>query len=80
MQSGELIVTGKDSIHIPLDRLPSEVKVHFKDEYELAPCNPHNADWLEYAVHSSITSRSGYVLIIKWDVSGVREIKWHAAY
>lgn len=80
MQSGELIVTGTNSIHIPLDRMPSEVKAHFKDEFELTPCNPHNADWLEYAVHASNTVRSGLVLVIKWSVSGVREIVWRASY
>lgn len=80
MQSGELIVTGRNLIHIPLDRMPSEVHCHFKDDAEMVPCNPHEVDWLEYAVHTNNTVRSGLVLIIKWGVSGVREIKWHVSY
>ena len=81
MQSGELIVTGVNSLHIPLDRIPAEVKVHFKDELDMVPCNPHNADYLEYSVHTNHTSHHHkFVLIIKWSVSGVREIKWHVAY
>jgi hypothetical protein len=80
MQAGELIVTGKNSIHIPLDRLPAEIKVHFKDEVEPVPCNPHNVDYLEYEVHSSNHHHHGFVLVIKWSVSGVREIVWTALY
>lgn len=80
MQAGELIVAGKNSIHIPLNRMPSEVKCYFKDELEITPCNPHDVDYLEYAVHVSNTVRGGFVLIIKWSVSGVREIKWHVSY
>lgn len=80
MQSGELIVTGTNSIHIPLDRMPAEVKAHFKDEAEMTPCNPHDVDYLEYAVHTSNSHHRGFVLVIKWSVSGVREIKWHVSY
>ena len=37
MQSGELIVTGENSLHIPLSNgFPSEVKVDFKDEVDSA--------------------------------------------
>jgi hypothetical protein len=80
MQSGELIVTGKDSIHIPLERLPAEVKVRFKDVYDIVPCNPHNVDTLEFEVHSTNTHHHRFVLIIRWDVSGVREIVWESFY
>lgn len=80
MQSGELIITGKSRITIPLNGFPSEVRAHFKDELEMAPCNPHHADLLEYEVQISNANRSGFVLLIKWDVTGVREIKWHVAY
>jgi hypothetical protein len=80
MQSGELVVTGKNSIRIPLERMPTEVKVHFKDEVEMVPCNPHDVDWLEYEIHLSNVHHTGRVLFIKWSVSGVREIAWHASY
>lgn len=80
MQSGELIVTGQNSIQIPLQKMPAEVKAQFKDEVDMTPCNPHNADYLEYDVHTSNTVRSGLVLIISWSVSSVREIVWHVFY
>lgn len=81
MLSGELVVVGTNSLSIPLERMPAEVKVHFKDNLELVPCNPHHADTLEYAVHTIFNShRYKYALIISWKVSGVREIKWKASY
>lgn len=80
MQSGELIVTGKNSIHIHLAKLPGEVKVYFKDECDITPCNPHHVDSLEYEVHASNTHHHGFVLVINWNVSGVREIVWRASY
>lgn len=80
MQSGELIVTGNNSIVIPLHRLiyPSEVRVHFKDEISAVPCNPASADVLEFEVTAN--SLGAFFLNINWSVSGVREIKWHVAY
>ena len=80
MQSGELIVTGKDKAIIPLNGFPSEVKAHFKDDEVVVPCNPIHADTLEYEVHASNTVAGGFVLIISWDVTNVREIVWHAFY
>lgn len=80
MQSGELIITGKSRIIIPLNGFPSEVRAHFKDELEMVPCNPHHADRLEYEVLVSNMHRGGFALLIKWEVTGVREIKWHVAY
>lgn len=80
MQSGELIVTGKDSIHIPLNHMPAEVKCRFKTDIEMVPCNPHHVDWLEATVHTSNTCHSGLVLLIKWHVEGVREIVWEVLY
>jgi len=80
MQSGELLVTGKDTAHIPLHKFPSEVKVHFKGHEEVVPCNPHHSDTLEWEVHHSNTVPGGYVLLIKWSVTNVREIVWHVYY
>ena len=80
MQSGELIVTGKDKATIPLNGIPSEVKVHFKHELELTPCNPHHRDCLEYEVHASHHHHSKFVLVIQWEVTGVREIVWKISY
>ena len=81
MQSGELVVSGKDKIHIPLDGFPSKVDVDFVDECVIVPCDPHHhVDSLEFEVHVSNTHHHGFVLVISWHVSGVREVKWTAAY
>lgn len=80
MQSGELIVTGKDKAVIPLHGNPCRISCQFKHSHDVVPCNPHHEDYLEYDVHISHSHHSGYVLIIKWSVSGVREIVWHAHY
>jgi hypothetical protein len=80
MQSGELIVTGKDKATILLNGIPSEVRVHFKHELELTPCNPHHSDTLEYEVKASNILLNEFVLLITWDVTGVREIVWKVSY
>lgn len=81
MQAGELIVTGKDKAIIPLHGLPREVKAHFKHPFDHVPCNPHHEDCLEYEVQSNHHHHHrGFVLVIKWHVSGVREIVWHVHY
>lgn len=80
MQSGELVVSGRDKIHIVLKSLPERVNVHFVDDCEIVPCNPHHTDSLEYEVHASHTHHHGFTLIISWHVHGVREIKWSVHY
>ena len=81
MQSGELMVVGKNHISIPLHRFPSDVKVHFVEvQEEPVPCNPGDADSVEYEIHSSFTVSSGFVLHIKWKVSTLRIIKYHVYY
>jgi len=81
MQSGELIVTGQDSIEVTLKSMPSRTHVHFKDhDPEIPPCNPHHYDELDWEVHYSNKVASNYVLRISWNVSSTREIKWVAYY
>lgn len=80
MQSGELIVTGKNVATIILHGAPAEVRVHFEHEENIVPCDPKGADEVEYEVVRNHHVHSGYILLIKWNVSGVREIKWHVAY
>ena len=85
MQAGELIVTGKDKAIIPLHGLPLEVKVRFRNPLDHVPCNPQHEDCLEYEVQSSghhhhHSHHCGFVLVIKWHVSGVREIVWRVHY
>jgi hypothetical protein len=77
MQSGELIVTGAGEAIIQLRNFPGEVKVKFINDLELVPCNPQHVDTLEYEVQTTAT---GVVLVVTWNVTGVREVKWHVAY
>jgi hypothetical protein len=81
MQQGKMFVISANSITIPLDGFPGEVRVDFSDKQpEPIPCNPNDEDSLQFAVHASSTVASGFVLIISWSVSGVREIKWEVDY
>ena len=80
MQAGELIVTGKDKAHIPLREYPRLVSCHFVHAIDHVPCNPHHEDSLEYEVHTNNSVHGGFILVIKWHVSGVREIAWHVHY
>lgn len=81
MQKGELIVTGSNSITIQLNGFPVDVGVRFKDcGPEAVPCDPGSVDFLSCDVHTSNAVHSGFVLIISWSVSSVREIVWHASY
>lgn len=75
MQSGEIIVTGNDEVEIPLRTFPSYVKVAFKDHCVVVPCNPQNFDELEWEA-TKHHHKDHYVLNIKWNVTGVREIVW----
>lgn len=81
MQSGELIVIGKDKAVIPLHGFPCAVKAYFKHNMHLIPCNPNHSDSLEYEVMVAHQNKhKGFVLVIKWNVSGVRDIVWHVHY
>lgn len=81
MQSGELIVIGKDRVVIPLHGFPCAVKCRFTRDMCVIPCNPHHNDSLEYEVLAShYQNHKGFVLVIKWNVSGVRDIVWHVHY
>jgi hypothetical protein len=80
MQSGELIVTGRDKIKIPLSGFPQKVSVHFVDEGLIIPCNPHHRDMVSYDVHHAHDHHGKFTLLISWEVTGVREIKWTVWY
>jgi hypothetical protein len=77
-EQGELVVIGKDAVEIQLNRRPREVRVEFKDEQKIVPCDPQDFDALEFYWFQR---RSGhYFLIVKWSVSAVREIVWEVRY
>jgi hypothetical protein len=78
---GELIVVGKDQVHIALDPLNHKrikhVVVKFKDECEIVPCNPKHFDELSFEVEKIHHKTK---LIISWNVSNVRTIEWFVHY
>lgn len=82
MQSGQLFVSGKNKVIINLKGHPDKVSVHFHGHSHVVPCNHHHHhDSLEWEVivdnkHDHIK----YTLIIKWNVTDVRQIKWEACY
>jgi hypothetical protein len=93
MQSGELVVTGKDKVEIDLGhRHPKSVIVKFSDDCVIVPCNPRHHDELRWDVknrhhkhphdarHDHCKHRDEYILTIKWHVTGVRTIEWVAYY
>jgi hypothetical protein len=80
MQKGELQVSGKDKIKIDLHGFPREVKVEFAGEDFVIPCNPHHHDFVEFEVHASNHTKHGFILIISWDVAGVRQVNWSVHY
>lgn len=74
MRSGELIVVGKDHARIFIGGIPSEIIVNFRDEEKhLVSCSPHKRDELEFEI---VEIGKKIYLIIKWNVSNVREINW----
>jgi hypothetical protein len=72
MMSGELIVTGNNSIQFQLAGKPIRIAIDFADSNStLVPCNPQSNDTLDWTIN-------GNILTISWQVSGIREIKWQA--
>lgn len=76
MQSGELIVTGKDRVDIKLHHQPNHITARFGDNCEPIPCDPRDFDFLEYELHH-IDGR--FVLRITWDVAQMRTIFWEVS-
>lgn len=77
IMSGELFVIGKEEIFIRLKHTePKTVLVEFKGHQHHIPCNPHH-DKLEWEI---MHKGDYYVLVIKWDVQGIREVVWAVSY
>jgi hypothetical protein len=85
-ESGELIITGEDTVEIHLRDIPHHVECHFKKVPAPPPCDPHHHhhhhhDKLEWEVQkTSHHHHYKYRLIISWKVAGVREILWLANF
>jgi hypothetical protein len=77
METGELSVIGNDFIELQLQGRPDRTRVHFAGEQVIAPCSPHHFDSLDSFV---IQKGNQFYLVIKWQVSNTRDIKWEADY
>jgi hypothetical protein len=74
MQDGELIVMGTNEAKIKLHNIPIKLDVDYSDSGEIfSPCDPHLNDTLTWEISQNI-------LTIRWQVSGVRAIRWKAAF
>lgn len=80
--SGELDVSGQDSIDIRLDREPEDVSVEFEDnDISTIPCNPQQYDTLSWEVHRPrVNGFHETRLKITWDVLGTKKIVWIIKY
>lgn len=77
-QAGELVVIGRDTVHITLDhRLVKYALVKFKDEATIVPCNPKHFDQLMFKIEKI---HNKHKLVISWEVSSPRIIEWHVRY
>ena len=73
-ESGKMFVSGKGEIIIQMKvRKPTHVEVFFIDHP--VPCDGNKHDHLEFKVHKHMFEHKTD-LIIKWHVSGVREIEY----
>lgn len=92
MQSGELTVSESGQTRIILRGRPHHTRVHFKYDHHHVPCNHPDHDKLEWFVdHEDEDPRHHHemphihhdrqwVLVIGWEVEGVREIIWSVTF
>lgn len=82
MQSGELIVTGKDQASFMLIKCPALIKIRFEGDGCVIPCNPQHYDFLDWQLITESKNIFGHKhsLLIHWGVTGVRKIVWEAFY
>jgi hypothetical protein len=73
-QSGEIVVSGQDSLEVILHKKPKCVKLYFKDDCNVTPCNPVHFDSLTYSIEKNVCK---YILKIDWNVASIRTIVWH---
>jgi hypothetical protein len=76
IQFGEFCTTGKGKLDVDLLCPPKRIKVEFKDSPNQVPCNPHH-DRLSWDI---VKTPGKLILVIKWNVSDIREIKWMVFY
>lgn len=77
VMAGELIVISEDEVHIELPKRPKEVLAVFGKYCNITPCNPRHFDLLKCYV---CRFHKRYCLVIKWNVSNLRKIKWEVIF
>lgn len=78
-EGGTFTVTGSDMtvFKLPGDERPENVDVDFDESCPVLVCNPHQVDELEWEIVAAAHHHQHkYELKIKWQVSGVRKIRW----
>lgn len=91
MQSGDLTVSGSGSTRVILRGQPRTVHVHFKHGQQPVPCNPQDDSLSWFVDHEDEDPRRHYeiphihrdrqwVLIINWEVQGIRDIIWTISF
>lgn len=78
MLEGEITVVGKDTVSINLgsQRHPDKIVCNFepKRHHHHVPCNPHQEDLLQWSC--SQLKDGFFYLIISWNTTRERDIKW----
>jgi hypothetical protein len=81
--TGDLYVVGPGEVAILLEKKTHEkhIQVEFIDS-DVSTCNPHTEAELSWEMQQSQDPRHhrGYLLKIRWTVSGARTIRWTAKY
>ena len=79
VELGELVVVGKGEIEIDIGyKYPIDTSVRFVNDCTTVPCNPHHdrLNWKIKKVHNSESNKKHFMLVINWNVSGIRVIEW----
>lgn len=77
-QIGHITVSNHGSLEVHLKRHPDKVDIYFCDDSVEIPCNPANSDKIEWELKHLHSNKP--ILMIKWNVVGVREIEWIIKY
>jgi hypothetical protein len=75
-EKGELTVSGADSIEIILNKKYKKFNVHFVDNENTNTCIPCNPGTCDELVAKFIKKDRHHYLLIIWEVSSIRDIKW----
>jgi hypothetical protein len=75
-ETGELTVIGSNSIEIPLNKKYKKFRVYFVENECISTCVPCDPGVCDELVSYFIKKDKVHFLLIKWEVSSIRDIKW----